>query len=826
MVKLEIKRKNNMRYILTFETFNRTLIKDFPLNESMDYSALLQHEKVAIFDEDKQTIIYKNAIEFVNLIKESTSKFENYEYAKTIFREMHIILIAAIGSKLNTMGVDGMGNMFINVNFLYNQCKMNVNKIFPILYHEVLHIQLSHFSRWKKFMEKTGEVYSSTANIIEDYEVNGVLVVKKVVDENFWEEMNGQYKKELLYERWENYYFKEKTEIDAKNAAQKKLQEEINKQIAKQAAQSIVDEIQRNTNNQKNQEAANKAKESIDKAQQNAENNKNNDAIQDAENAKENVNKLADNAKKNGANSKSVDKQAKDIKDNIDKIANGNSDKDTVEKTKQQIDNLANQEEQKQQQQGGNQDGNQGENETHSAEWSQGYSEIHKRISNVLNTFGKDAALDLISKLRKNLNEAKTDDYDNGRYAALNDIEKSILNSNSQQDGNQQGGNQQGGNQQGGNQQGGNQQGGNQQGGSQQGGSQQGDNDILGNSIGKTSQDIFDKIKDAAERGDTKAIEDLQKELENNIKDNLDNSLTKTPGQRMTNQETKEAEGELTDEQKINKNTSEIDKGIINDANKGEVNMNKDLSNIFKAPTQDVRILVEKNLEKLLDLFLHSRATFAGNLPMKTKDVKTVRWGNKNYLHSDDIRPYKKEKNRGEPQTINFIIDASGSVYSSKDKIASALSNIIVCADIYKYTGFRVYFFDYYGTIEPVEFGTAGVSLAKSDINEFSQQIADYIKNARNIKNKLRNKNFSSGTMSDLAQSSGIIKYLLNNDLSDETDPVFIILGDCEWSNPSALKKSGTKISNILIIGCTDDKDSALAIQDIYGENTFAWQNL
>ena len=53
-----------------------------------------------------------------------------------------------------TMSVDNLGNLWLNVHFIYNDLDCNVNKIFGILFHELMHNFLDHISRCQKILPK------------------------------------------------------------------------------------------------------------------------------------------------------------------------------------------------------------------------------------------------------------------------------------------------------------------------------------------------------------------------------------------------------------------------------------------------------------------------------------------------------------------------------------------------------------------------------------------------------------------------------------------------------------------------------------------------
>ena len=112
----------------------------------------------------------------------------------------------------DTMAVDADCNLWINLSFVYSECKMNTDRVFGILFHELFHIFFDHLIRFDKVYPKDmfagagPEVYrqaNKKANICMDYEVNSSMVEDGIVTADFWKVMNGLYKKEYSGMTWE-----------------------------------------------------------------------------------------------------------------------------------------------------------------------------------------------------------------------------------------------------------------------------------------------------------------------------------------------------------------------------------------------------------------------------------------------------------------------------------------------------------------------------------------------------------------------------------------------------------------------------------------------
>ena len=115
------------------------------------------------------------------------------------------------------MCVDNFNNLWINMNFVYNQCAMNKDRVFGILFHEMFHIFLEHLLRFNVMFPKETRsamnpelfrISNEKANIAMDYEINASMVADDIVSEDFWKILGGLYKKEYTGKTWEEIYTK------------------------------------------------------------------------------------------------------------------------------------------------------------------------------------------------------------------------------------------------------------------------------------------------------------------------------------------------------------------------------------------------------------------------------------------------------------------------------------------------------------------------------------------------------------------------------------------------------------------------------------------
>lgn len=143
---------------------------------------------------------------------------KKYPYLHVFIDACKVMYMPIWPSKIvPTMCVDENNNLWINMRYVYVDCAMNKDRVFGILFHEMFHIFLEHLLRFSKMFPN--EVKSSMsagvwktaqekANFAMDYEINASMVADGIVSEDFWNIMNGLYKKEYTGKTWEEIYTK------------------------------------------------------------------------------------------------------------------------------------------------------------------------------------------------------------------------------------------------------------------------------------------------------------------------------------------------------------------------------------------------------------------------------------------------------------------------------------------------------------------------------------------------------------------------------------------------------------------------------------------
>ena len=191
------------------------------LNEASTYESLYSNEdiieklgEVDVYDYEKKTYIKMNASDIIKVASDALYKMQrDYNYLYQFITKCKLMYIPTFPSEItNTMAVDNLNNLWMNLTFIYNDCKMDSENVFGILFHELFHIFFEHLLRFDKkfpkrmFASAGPGVYkraNTKANLCMDYEVNASMVDDGIVPSNFFKEMGGLYKKEYTGMTWE-----------------------------------------------------------------------------------------------------------------------------------------------------------------------------------------------------------------------------------------------------------------------------------------------------------------------------------------------------------------------------------------------------------------------------------------------------------------------------------------------------------------------------------------------------------------------------------------------------------------------------------------------
>lgn len=191
------------------------------LNESSFYDVITGNEdiidkmgEIPIFDENKKEYIQIKSSNILKVCADAIYKMmRDYPYLYKFMGKCKPMYIPIYPSDIcDTMAIDGNNNLWINLNFVYNVCKMNSDRVFGILFHEMFHIFFNHILRFNEMypkemfadgLEGARRKANMKSNICMDYEVNSSMVEDGIVDAVFFKRMNGLYKKEYAGMTWE-----------------------------------------------------------------------------------------------------------------------------------------------------------------------------------------------------------------------------------------------------------------------------------------------------------------------------------------------------------------------------------------------------------------------------------------------------------------------------------------------------------------------------------------------------------------------------------------------------------------------------------------------
>lgn len=171
--------------------------------------AFLKLGEVEVYDDNLKAIITVKTEDFVKVVTDAMFKISrDYKFFYTYLKYSKVFYIPTYPSAMgiNTMGVDDKRNLWMNVHFIYNECKMDKDRVFGILFHELMHNFFKHQDREEKLYPKkfrTKHLHMKS-NICQDFEVNSSMIDDGVVPKDFFSKMNGLYNPKYTGMRWED----------------------------------------------------------------------------------------------------------------------------------------------------------------------------------------------------------------------------------------------------------------------------------------------------------------------------------------------------------------------------------------------------------------------------------------------------------------------------------------------------------------------------------------------------------------------------------------------------------------------------------------------
>ena len=184
---------------------------------------MLRIGKYPIFDMSLRRVIDVDLKVIVNTVNDALAELATeydfmYQYIKWS-RPQYVLADPSLKDTIHkTMAVDEKGNLWMNVHFIYNGLNCDKEKIFGILFHELMHNFLDHIERANDVMSKEdlkslygvsktlGDNEQLKQNLCMDYEVNCNMVADGVVPANFWKELKGMFDEKYFGKMWEEIY--------------------------------------------------------------------------------------------------------------------------------------------------------------------------------------------------------------------------------------------------------------------------------------------------------------------------------------------------------------------------------------------------------------------------------------------------------------------------------------------------------------------------------------------------------------------------------------------------------------------------------------------
>ena len=185
-----------------------TLINESLSSTEGNAEAFLKLGEIKVYDNNLKSIITVQTKDFIKVVTDAMFIISNkYNFFYDYLKYSKVFYIPNYPSQItNTMAVDGNCNLWMNVNFIYNNCKMDKNKVFGILFHELMHNLLNHQSREEKIYPSKFRTpqHHMKCNICQDFEVNSSMVADDIVSKDFWSKMGGLYNPDYTGQRWED----------------------------------------------------------------------------------------------------------------------------------------------------------------------------------------------------------------------------------------------------------------------------------------------------------------------------------------------------------------------------------------------------------------------------------------------------------------------------------------------------------------------------------------------------------------------------------------------------------------------------------------------
>ena len=170
--------------------------------------------EISVYDYKTKDFTKVKSSSIIKVVNDGVYKMQrDYPYLYQFMAKCKIMYIPTYPSEIcDTMCVDNYNNLWISCSYVYNECLMDSNRVFGVLFHEMFHVFFDHLMRFNEMypadmftggLEGARKKANMKANICMDYEVNASMAEDGIVDDGFFKRMNMLYKKEYTGLTWE-----------------------------------------------------------------------------------------------------------------------------------------------------------------------------------------------------------------------------------------------------------------------------------------------------------------------------------------------------------------------------------------------------------------------------------------------------------------------------------------------------------------------------------------------------------------------------------------------------------------------------------------------
>ena len=197
---------NNISFYQRRINYLNSLLEGYSSGSNGNSKWLLSLGEIEIYSDRLKKIVKVEARTFIKVVNQAMSMIEQkYPFMSGYLKHSKRMYLPFNNEFCNTMAVDSDNNLWICLPWVYNRLNFNVDKIFGILFHELMHNFLHHNERASEvlpdsermeIMKKPNgkrilDMEHDKMNICMDYEVNYNMVADKIVSKDFFTKLKG-----------------------------------------------------------------------------------------------------------------------------------------------------------------------------------------------------------------------------------------------------------------------------------------------------------------------------------------------------------------------------------------------------------------------------------------------------------------------------------------------------------------------------------------------------------------------------------------------------------------------------------------------------------